>query len=311
MRINTYMAFETSVSQLQSRQTALSRAQEQLTSGKRVDRPSDDPAAAARAERALAAIGRADASQRALDTSRNAMALTESALGDAGEMLQQARELVISAGNGSLTDIDRRTLAEAIRGLRNDLLAVANRGDGGGRYLFGGQGSDGPPLVDDDPNGTGVTYHGTGGEQLASAGEITPLSLDGYAAFLSTPDPANATQPLSVFTALDRVINGLLTPGQTPTQVAALVSTGLGDIDATGATLAQWRSRAGESLNRLDGIESRLGQAKLNAQTERSNAEDLDLIAAISDFQNQQTGYDAALKMFSTVQRLTLFDYLK
>lgn len=308
MRINTYMAFETSVSQLQSRQTALSRAQEQLTSGKRVDRPSDDPAAAARAERALAAIGRADASQRALDTSRNAMALTESALGDAGEMLQQARELVISAGNGSLTDTDRRTLAEAIRGLRNDLLAVANRGDGGGRYLFGGQGSDVPPLVD---GVNGVTYRGTGGEQLASAGEITPLSVDGYAAFLSTPDPADPTQPLSVFTALDRVINGLLTPGQTPTQVAALVSTGLGDIDATGATLAQWRSRAGESLNRLDGIESRLGQAKLNAQTERSNAEDLDLIAAISDFQNQQTGYDAALKMFSTVQRLTLFDYLK
>jgi flagellar hook-associated protein 3 FlgL len=75
--------------------------------------------------------------------------------------------------------------------------------------------------------------------------------------------------------------------------------------------VARWRARAGEALNRIDGIESRLSQSKLDAQTARSNAEDLDLIEAISSFQNQQTGYDAALKVFSTVQRLSLFDYLK
>ncbi len=308
MRVNSNIAFQTSVAQLQKRQADLTRAQEQLTSGKRVDRPSDDPAAAARAERALATITRSSASQRALDASRNAMALGESALGDAGEMLQQARELAISAGNGSYTDADRRTIAEAIRGLRNDLLAVANRSDGAGRYLFGGQGSDGPPLVD---GASGVVFNGSTGEQLASSGEAMPLSIDGNAAFLSAPDPANPGQPLSVFAALDTLVNSLLTPGQTSAQVAASVSQGIGDIDAVSANLGQWRARAGEALNRIDGIESRLGQAKLDAQRDRSNAEDLDLIEAISSFQNQQTGYDAALKMFSTVQRMTLFDYLK
>jgi flagellar hook-associated protein 3 FlgL len=308
MRINTYMAYETSISQLQNRQASLTRAQEQLTSGKRVDRASDDPAAAARAERALAAIGRAEAGQRSLDASRNSMTLTETALGDAGEMLQQARELAISAGNASLVDSDRATIAEAIRGLRNDLLAVANRTDGAGRYLFGGQGADSPPLVDSP---TGVLYTGTTGEQLAATGEITPLTVDGNAAFLATPDPADPLQALSVFTALDKIVNGLLTPGQTSTQVADIVSTGLGDIDATGANVAQWRARTGEALNRIDGIESRLSQSKLDAQRDRSNAEDLDLIEAISDFKNQQTGYDAALQMFSTVQRMSLFDYLK
>jgi flagellar hook-associated protein 3 FlgL len=308
MRINTFMVYENSISQLQTRQASLSRAQEQLTSGKRVDRASVDPAAAARAERALAAIGRAEAGQRSLDASRNSMTLTESALGDAGEMLQQARELAISAGNGSLVDSDRQTIAEAIRGLRNDLLAVANRTDGAGRYLFGGQGADSPPLVDSP---AGVVYTGTTGEQLAATGEITPLTVDGNAAFLSTPDPADPLQPLSVFTALDKLINGLLIPGQSSTQVAGIVSTALGDIDATGANVAQWRARTGEALNRIDGIESRLSQAKLDAQRDRTNAEDLDLIEAISDFKNQETGYDAALKMFSTVQRMSLFDYLK
>ena len=308
MRINTYMAYETSISQLQNRQASLTRAQEQLTSGKRVDRASDDPAAAARAERALAAITRADASKRALDASRNSMTLTETALGDAGEMLQQARELAISAGNASLVDSDRVIIANAIRGLRNDLLAVANRTDGAGRYLFGGQGADSPPLVD---SATGVIYTGTTGEQLAATGEVSPLTVDGNAAFLATPDPADPLQTLSVFSALDKLVNGLLTPGQTSTQVADIVSTGLGDIDATAGNVAAWRARTGEALNRIDGIESRLSQSKLDAQRDRSNAEDLDLIEAISDFKNQQTGYDAALQMFSTVQRMSLFDYLK
>jgi flagellar hook-associated protein 3 FlgL len=308
MRITSSNAFESSVSQLQRRQQALSEAQEQLTSGKRVQRGSDDPAAAARAERAMAAAARADSNQRSLDVSRNAMQLSESALGTAGELLQQARELVVNAGNGSFTDSDRKTLAETIRGLRGDLLAVANRGDGAGRYLFGGQGSDGPPLVD-APGG--VVYAGSPGEQQASAGEATPLTVDGNAAWLGTTDPANPAAKLSVFKALDTVIAGLLTPGQTSAQVAQVVSTGLAAVDATAGTLASWRSRAGEALNRIDGIETRLSQTKLDAQSERSKAEDLDLVSALSDVQNQQTGYDAALKMYSMVQRMSLFDYLK
>ena len=308
MRITTSNAFETSVSQLQRRQQGMSEAQRQLTSGKRVERGSDDPAAAARAERAMAAAARADTNQRALNVSRNAMALSESALGQAGELLQQARELVVNAGNGSYTDSDRTTLAESIRSLRNDLLAVANRSDGAGRYLFGGQGSDGPPLRD---TALGVVYAAAAGEQQASAGEATPLTVDGQAAWLATPDPANPTATLSPFTALDRIVAGLLTPGQTSAQIAQVVGSGLGAIDATAGTLSSWRSRTGEALNRIDGIESRLSQTKLDALSARSEAEDLDLVAAISDVQNQQTGYDAALKMYSMVQRMSLFDYLK
>ena len=50
--------------------------------------------------------------------------------------------------------------------------------------------------------------------------------------------------------------------------------------------------------------------ALLAAQTERSNAEDLDMVQAVSDFQNKQSGYDAALKSYSLVQKLSLFQYL-
>jgi flagellar hook-associated protein 3 FlgL len=110
---------------------------------------------------------------------------------------------------------------------------------------------------------------------------------------------------------LQKTIDALNMPGQTPTQVAQTVSEGISRIDATTTTLSSWRSRAGDALNQADGISSRLSQAKLDAQTNRSDAEDLDMVAAISDFQSQQTGYSAALKTYATVQHMSLLDYLR
>jgi flagellar hook-associated protein 3 FlgL len=308
MRVTISNAFDRSISSLQKRQQQLSEAQEQLTSGKRVRRASDDPADAARAERALAAQARAEAQMRALDASRNAMQLTESTLGQAGELLQQVRERLVAAGNGSYTDSERRTLAEAIRGLRDDLLSLSNRSDGAGRYLFGGQGADAAPLVD-GPGG--VTYNAAAGQLQAAAGESTPLSTDGRAAWLQAPDPASPGATLSVFDVLDQAVSELLTPGRTAAQIATTVRDGLGHVDAVAENLGRWRARAGEALNRIDAIGERLAQTRLDAQTERSAAEDLDMLQAISEFQSRQTGYDAALKAYSMVQRMSLFDYLR
>lgn len=308
MRISSAYAFETSMANLQRRQAQLSETQTQLTSGKRVRLASDDPAAAAAAERALAAGARADAHLRAVAESRNAMTQTESALGDAGDLAQRARELLVGAGNASYSDAERATLAETLRGIRNDMLAVANRSDGAGRYLFGGQGSDVKPLRD-APGG--VVYDATTGQLSAAAGEVAPLSLDGSQVFLGAPDPANPGATLSVFDTLDNAINELLTPGRGSAAVGQTVTTGLQGLDAAMGNLNRWRALAGESLNRADGMESRLTQRKVDASRDRSDAEDLDMITALSDFQSQQTGYDAALKTYSLVQRMSLFDYLK
>jgi len=308
LRISTANAFDASIRNLQLRQQGLTEAQERLTSGKRVTRSSDDPAAAARAERAMAAVARAEADQRALDTSRSAMQFAESALGDAGELLQQVRERVVAAGNGAYSDAERAALADSIRGLRNDLLALANRSDGAGRYLFGGQGADSPPLVDGIG---GVSYVAAAGELYTASGEASPLTIDGRAAFLQAPDPANPGSTLSVFDVLDRIAGELATPGRDTTVIAQGVRDGLGDIDAVSENLSRWRSRTGESLRRADDIEDRLAQGKLDAQEERSRSEDLDMVAAVSDFQARQSGYSAALQSYSIVQRMSLFDYLR
>ena len=307
IRISTLRATEAGIETLQKRQVQLAESQERLTSGKRVDKASDDPAAAARAERALAGEMRATTSQRAVDASRTAMSLSETAMGDAVELLQQARETMVAAGNATYSDEQRKNLSEKLKAIRDQLMSVANRTDGAGTYLFGGQGTQAPPFID---NPGGVAYQGTGGNATVPSGEPLPMSVDGRRAWLQARDPDTATDDLSVFNVLDRVIGELSSTGVGGAQVKQFVTEGLKDVDAVTENLLAARAAAGEVLNRTDGIEGRIADSKLAAQTERSNAEDLDMVQAVSDFQNRQSGYDAALKTYSMVQRLSLFQYL-
>ena len=114
----------------------------------------------------------------------------------------------------------------------------------------------------------------------------------------------------SVFDTLDRAIAELRTPLRSAAAVTQGVQTALTALDGSLGALQTLRGRVGELLNRTDMVEGRIAGQKLVAQTERSNAEDLDMVQAISDFQNQQTGYDAALKSYASVQRMSLFEYL-
>lgn len=307
MRVTTHNAYQNVIFSLQRRQQDLQTSQEQLTTGKRVAKPSDDPVAAARAERALAAMTRADAHQRALEAARTATQLAETALGDAGELIQQARETLLAAGNPTYTDGERGMLVQTLQALRQQLLGVANRGDGTGNYLFGGQGTASPPFVE---TGAGsVAYQGSAGDTRVASNESIGTSLDGELTWLQAPTAA-AGVTVSVFDVLDTAIGQLSAGGATDAQVAAAVKTGVGDLDTFHAHLLSVRARTGEALNRMDQVELRIADGKLAAQNERSSAEDLDMVQAISDFQNQQTGYDAALRAYSMVQKLSLFNYI-
>ena len=396
MRISTSNSYNTGLDTLVARQAGLAGVQEQMTTGKRVNHASDDPAAAARAERALGAERRSLANQRGVDASANAMVLTEGALADAGSLLQQVREALVAAGNATYSDTERSVVAGQIADLRTQLLAVANRSDGAGAYLFGGQGASAPPFVD---AAGGVRFEGVAGELQAASGEALPLTTNGEAAWMTArtgngvfetratvstgtavidggqvANPAAVTgasyrvqfsvsagsttysvlkdgaataqtnlaftpgqrvavdglaatitgQPasgdtfdlvpssasLSVFDVLDRAVAGLKTPGRSGTQIAQGTVENLNHLDAVLGGVLAARGRVGATLNRIDAVADRLEAQNLASRTERSNAEDADMTQVISDFSNRQTGYEAALKAYSMVQRLSLFNYL-
>jgi flagellar hook-associated protein 3 FlgL len=160
---------------------------------------------------------------------------------------------------------------------------------------------------------TGLTsYETTGTYQPGVAIDLYGMSVTVSGA-PTTGDQFNiepSTPTLSVFDSIDQAIADLQTPNRTPAQRVQSTADSLRDIDSSMATLNLVRTAAGGTLNRIDNETSRLATQKLNAQTTRSNAEDLDMVEAIADFQNQQTGYEAALKSYSMVQKMSLFQYL-
>jgi flagellar hook-associated protein 3 FlgL len=301
MRVSSNNTYQTSVSTLQQRQQALQQAQEQMTSGKRIAKPSDDPAGIATAERALNAQKRTEAAQRAVAASRNSMTMSEASIGNAIDLTQSAREALLSAGNGAYSASDRNTLALQLRQLRGQLLSVANQGDGATGYVFGGQNGAKQPFSD---GVSGVQFSGTGGASNGSPTENLPLSMDGKAVWMQT------SSGKSVFDAIDDAVKVLGDSTASSAQVTTAVQAGVGNLDSALSNFQLARTAAGETLNHLDGVENRNSAAILSSQTTRSNAEDLDMVQAISEFTNKQTSYQAALQSYSMVQKLSLFNYL-
>jgi flagellar hook-associated protein 3 FlgL len=143
------------------------------------------------------------------------------------------------------------------------------------------------------------------------------ITIDGMAVTVSgTPAAGDqfaltpSTSTLSVFDVLDRAVAQLSTSNRSATQRTQDTVFQLRDIDQGMQRLSTARSEVGGVLNRIDGVTDRMEGQKLAGVSERSNAEDLDMLQAVSDFQTKQSGYDAALKSYAMVQRLSLFQYL-
>jgi flagellar hook-associated protein 3 FlgL len=183
MRIATANTYDNALEQLYKRQSDLSQQQEKIGTGQRVNRPSDDPVAAAQAERVMTRLARIDVDQRALESQRAALATAESALGEASTLVQGSRDLVISALNAGYSPRDRATIANQIASLRDQLFALSNRTDSNGISLFGGLGSSGAPFADTPP---GVSFQATAGQRAATATAL-PGAMDGQAIWMDVP----------------------------------------------------------------------------------------------------------------------------
>ena len=201
MRISTSMLHERSMSGVLNNQSAQLELQEQIASGRRVHRPSDDPVASA------AAVNLEQAKSLNLQWGTNAanaesaLALEEQALGDATRILQDVKTLTIQAGNAALQNSDRASIAGEIRGLYDELLGVANRTDGNGSYLFSGYQGSTQPFSESSPGV--VSYAGDDGQRLVQIGaqrrvaigdsgaEIFQRVREGNGTFVATASGAN------------------------------------------------------------------------------------------------------------------------
>lgn len=182
-RIGTANMYESTINNLNSRNTSLVDLMEKTTSGKRVVRASDDPVAAAQAERALTRISRSENDQRVLGLQRDVMAQGESKLGTAQDALKDFRDLILQAGNGSYDQKARDALVQQLESLRNQVLSYANAKDSNGLPIFRGLGSKEDPLTNNNPGANSQLQPG----QATGSENGLPLALDGFSTWMNVP----------------------------------------------------------------------------------------------------------------------------
>ena len=177
-RLGTANMYDRTINNINRQQSELASQMEHTSAGMRVIRASDDPVAAAQAERARNRLERIASDQRGLDAQKATVEYAESTLGEINDALQEFRALMVQAGNGSYNQTQRDTLVEQLQSLRKQILNYVNRTDSNGLPLFRGLDTNANQPF---PNGgLGIQT----GQTNSNAYTITN-SLDGGLAFFS------------------------------------------------------------------------------------------------------------------------------
>ena len=137
-RLGTANMYDRTINNINRQQNELASQMEHTSAGMRVIRPSDDPVAAAQAERARNRLERIASDQRGLDAQKATIEYAESTLGEINDALQEFRSLLVQAGNGAYNQVQRDTLVEQLTSLREQIAKYANRVDSNGLPLFRG-----------------------------------------------------------------------------------------------------------------------------------------------------------------------------
>lgn len=138
MRVSTSQFFSTSVNAMLDNQSTLSKTQLQLSTGRKILTPSDDPTGSDQILNLTQLVDNTTQYQRNADMAKSRQQLEESTLGSAGDLLQRVRELAVQANNDSQTPDTRKAIAQELRQLRSQLIQLANTHDTNGDFLFSG-----------------------------------------------------------------------------------------------------------------------------------------------------------------------------
>jgi flagellar hook-associated protein 3 FlgL len=303
VRIATAYAYQNAIDSMTERQAKLVRNQEELSTGKKLLSAGDDPVAAAAAERTRSAQRRIELQQRMNDFATGQLQVADGVLSSVGDVLQLVREGVIQAGNGGYSAADRHQIATQLRGYREELLALANRPDGVGGFLFGGQGSKTAPFTE----GASVTYDAQPGEQEVGLDATSATVLDGRHTFMDIP-AATGTQ--SIFDLLDHTIAVLDDATSTGPTVSSTVKDAVSGLDFAMDRVSTKRTEVGEGLRALEARDKLAADGSLQLSSQLSKLVDVDYAKAISEFQNNQTALTAAMRSYAQISKMSLFDYL-
>ncbi len=205
MRISTQQMFGRGLESMQDVNSQLQKTQMQISTGKRLLTPSDDPVASARVVQLNQELSLNKQYQSNIDMAENRLTLQDDLLGSVNDILYRVRELTTQAGNGALSPEDKNTIAAELRQRLDQLAGMMNSKDASGEFMFAGYQGKQAPFVKDVSGH--YRYQGDEGQRYIQVDKSVTVatSENGKSLFMDVPSaqkafttsasPANTAQP--------------------------------------------------------------------------------------------------------------------
>ena len=306
MKVSTSMFFDNASTQLGNIQGSLSKTQEQLSTGKQINRPSDMPDKASLITRLESELARQASYQSNLKVVNTRLQAQETALKNTSDVMFRFKELAVQASNDTLSAADRKSIALEMTQLKEQILSLANSQDSNGNYLFAGSRVGKAPFAQ-DPHGA-VVYQGYQSRMVVPVGDnrLMNLNIPVSDAFvhLVRDDPKGKKVGIGFFQALNDLVNAVGAVDRPNIQ------RGIGELDKMQQGISDANAQVGTDMNVVDSQNSVLDEITLRLKSTRSDVEDLDYTEAITKMNKDQLALEAAQSSFAKISKLTLFSYI-
>jgi len=296
MRISHQSVAQRLLREISTGQQALFETQERLASGKKIGKPSDDPFGLSRTLAARSDMDLGSQWQRNITVAEDDLGLSESLLGNLGDLLQRTQELATQGANGALTGDARNQIGLEVSRLLTEAIAIGNSSFGG-RYLFAGHQTGTPPFVEDVPGTpTVVTYGGDSGaieREIGPGGERIKVNIVGGDLFDG------------IFSTLIKLRDDLNANDQTAVNLAS------GAVSADFARVIEYRGDIGAKMRQAGVARERLEDGEQRLRTLIAGFEEADLAESLVDLQMRDTALNAALGAAARTLDTSLLDFLR
>lgn len=292
MRISTYWQFHRMERATEQSVGQMVLWQKRVATGRRVEQPSDDPVGSVHALALRGQLQQIDQYGRNIREARMFLQATEQAFADIGDILHRTRQIVTQGANDTNDANAREALIQEIREIKRRLLQIGNQRPDGERYLFSGQTVHTAPI---DVVGGVASYVGDGNPLLVNIAADRVIAMNFSGARIA-----------DLHNKLNDIETNLLSGDS-----AQLSMVDLNDIEQFQSEFHRYRGEVGVRMRELENYErlhmSRRDQLSGNLAT----IEEIDLAEAISQLKQSELRYQASLQVFTRIQSVNLFDFLR
>jgi flagellar hook-associated protein 3 FlgL len=300
-RITPLMTSAQLLANINSLQNQMDTTQEQLSTGKTINQPSDNPYGASLAVQLNTSLsGLSDYSNSVTDGTAWTSAASSS-LTNIQSMVQRVQELVIGASNGSQSASDLKATGAEVSQLTDAIKQEANT-QYNGQYIFSGTSTSTAPYS----TATGDVYQGNTAAVTREIGPSSSLQVNAdISSLLGSGSTAGDGKLLDTLSSISTDLNG-----GTAADVADLSSNQITNLQGSVSTLEQLQATVGSAQDRLSLAATRITSLQTTDTAALSNDEDANIATTYTTFSNEQAAFTAALKAGASIVQSSLMDFL-